>query len=95
MLVDAATWMAGQLGLDEDELADAGVDAEAVIRTALLAQLGQRSTMPDWPTFEKWVLALRKKYTPSSIADGKVVAIALPKDLPAECRAVVEATRVR
>ena len=94
MLISAATWMAGHLGLDDDELTEAGVDAEAVIRTALLAQLGRHRTMPDWPTLEKWLAALRKKYTPSSVATGKVVTVQLPKDLPAEWRPVAEATRV-
>jgi hypothetical protein len=92
-LVDAAIWMAGQLQLDADELAEAGVDAEAVIRTALLARLGKRSTMPDWPTLEKWVAALRKKYPAPSSADARSMAIPLPKDLPADLCDVVEAVR--
>ncbi len=94
MLTGAATWLAGHLGLDNEELADAGVDAEAVIRTALLAQLGRHRSLPDWPTLEKWLSALRKKYTPSSIADGLGVTIPLPKDLPTEWQPIVEATRV-
>jgi len=94
LLIGAATWLAGHLGLDEEELADAGVDAEAVIRTALLAQLGHRRSLPDWPTLEKWLAALRKKFTPSSIAEGKTVTIPLPKDLPTEWLRVVESTRV-
>ncbi len=93
-LIGAATWLAGHLGLDEEELAEAGVDAEAVIRTALLAQLGRHRTLPDWPTLEKWLAALRKKFTPASIADGKWAAVPLPKDLPSEWRPVVEATCV-
>ena len=93
MLIGAATWLAGHFGLDEEELADAGVDAEAVIRTALLAQLGRHRTMPDWPTLEKWLTALRKKFTPSSIDEGKADAIALPKELPTEWLPVVQATR--
>ena len=92
-LVDAAIWMAGQLQLDADELAEAGVDAEAVIRTALLARLGKRSTMPDWPTLEKWVAALRKKYPAPSSADARSMAIPPPKDLPADLCDVVEAVR--
>ncbi len=94
MLIGAATWLAGHLGLDEAELADAGVDAEAVIRTALLAQLGRHRTLPDWPTLEKWLAALRKKFTPASIADGKSLDIPLPKSLPTEWLPVVQATRV-
>ncbi len=93
MLIGAATWLAGHLGLDAEELADAGADAEAVIRTALLAQLGRHRSLPDWPTLEKWLAALRNKYTAASITDGKMIAITLPKDLPAEWLPVVEATR--
>ncbi|MGC3984363.1 MAG: hypothetical protein QM777_06315 [Pseudorhodoferax sp.] len=37
-LVEAAVWMAAQLGLDADDLQDAGKDAEAVLRTALLVR---------------------------------------------------------
>ncbi|MEO8543870.1 MAG: hypothetical protein ABI434_09835 [Burkholderiaceae bacterium] len=92
-LVDAAAWMAGQLDLDADELVQAGVDAEAVIRTALLARLGKRSTMPDWPTFEKWLSALRKKHPAPSTEDVCSIAITLPKDLPQDCVGVVQSVR--
>jgi len=94
MLIGAATWLAGHFGIDEEELALAGVDAESIIRTALLAQLGRHRTLPDWPTLEKWLAALRKKFTPSSIAEGKAGTIAPPKDLPTEWMPVVQATRV-
>jgi hypothetical protein len=87
-MVDAATWMAGKLELDADELADAGVDAEAVIRTALLARLAKRSTMPDWPMLEKWIAALRLKVPAPSES-----AISLPKDLPGEFVHAVESVR--
>jgi hypothetical protein len=89
-LVEAATWMAAQLGLDADALEDAGKDAEAVVRTALLVRACRRSAMPDWPGFEKMVLSLRKKY--GRQADGHAlqaaplplpVSIDLPRDLPA------------
>jgi hypothetical protein len=93
LLVDAATSMAGTLDLDADELAEAGVDAEAVIRTALLARLGKRSVLPDWPTFDKWVSALRKKYAQPSAIDAVASAITLPKDLPTQCVEVVESVR--
>jgi len=89
-LVDAATWMAGKLNLDPDELAEAGVDAEAVIRTALVAQMGRRSTMPDWPGFEKWVLALRKKH---ALASAAQMAVDLPKSLPPEYLEAVSSVR--
>ncbi|MBX9817953.1 MAG: hypothetical protein K2X79_07980, partial [Burkholderiaceae bacterium] len=61
-VVDAAIWMAQQLGVDEDALEEAGKDAEAVIRTGLLAMALKRTEMPDWVLFEKMVLALRKKF---------------------------------
>jgi hypothetical protein len=88
-LVDAAVWMAAALGLDEDELEDAGKDAEAVIRTALLAQAAGRSEMPDWLGFEKMIAALRKKHG----ADPAALPLALPRKLPAPLHAVVEAVR--
>ena len=92
-LVGAATWLAGKLDMDADELAQAGVDAEAVIRTALLAQLGRHRTLPDWPTFESWVLTLRKKQLRPSA--GKVLKIAVnsPTDLPSQYLGVVEPIR--
>ncbi len=93
LLVDAASWMATQLGLEESELAEAGVDAEAIIRTALLAQVGKRSTMPDWPTFEKWILALRRKYPLQSATDSGLPAINLPSDLPGQFLEVVQVVR--
>lgn len=86
LLVDAATWMAETLGLNAEELEEAGKDAEAVIRTALLARLTRRTEMPDWVAFEKLILALRKKY-PSA---DSLPAITLPKDLPHRFLPVVE-----
>ena len=86
LLVDAATWMAETLGLNAEELEEAGKDAEAVIRTALLARLSRRTEMPDWVAFEKLILALRKKYP----AADNAPAITLPKDLPPRFVPVVE-----
>jgi hypothetical protein len=60
-VTDAAIWLAEQFGLDEAALEDAGKDAEAVIRTALLMLALKRTEMPDWVGFEKQVTALRKK----------------------------------
>ncbi|APW45422.1 hypothetical protein [Rhodoferax antarcticus] len=87
-VVDAALWAADQLGLSADELQDFEPDAEAVIRTALLARATRRKEMPDWPSFEKMVAALRRK-------DSAAVAMALvlPKNLPPECTEVVESAR--
>jgi hypothetical protein len=92
-LVGAAAWMAGKLDLGPDELEEAGVDAEAVIRTALLAQLGRQRTLPDWPTFESWVLALRKKQLRPSAGDAHKIALNPPKDLPSQYQGVVESIR--
>ncbi len=106
-VVDAALWMADALGLNPDELEEAGADAHAVIRTALLAQACKRVEMPDWVAFEKMVTALRKKHAGDSGAKGAVLAngaavakaatgtlqINLPKNLPTDYQAVVEAAR--
>jgi hypothetical protein len=94
-VVEAAVWMAAQLGLDADDLEDAGKDAEAVVRTALLVRACRRSAMPDWPAFEKMVLGLRRKYAPR--ADGQAapvpVPIGLPRDLPAQYLEVVQSVQ--
>ena len=88
-LVEAAVWMAAQLGVDADDLEDAGRDAESVIRTALLVRACRRSTMPDWAAFEKMIVSLRKKYGASAANQAAPVPIALPRDLPASYREVV------
>jgi hypothetical protein len=89
VVVDAALWLAQRLGVDDDTLEDTGKDAEAVIRTALLALACKRSDMPDWVTFEKLVVALRKKFADQP---GKL-AVGLPSDLPAAFAPVVETLR--
>jgi len=88
-VVDAALWMAGELGMDADELDEAGKDAEAVIRTALLVLAMGRVEMPDWVAFEKMIGALRKKHG----AAPKALPVALPKKLPAHLHGVVEGLR--
>ena len=88
-VVDAAIWMAAQLGMEVEELEEAGKDAEAVIRTALLARACKRSTLPDWVTFEKMILALRKRY----LAKPGKLPLTLPADLPTEWTALVEGVR--
>ena len=85
--------MASRLNMDADELADAGVDADAVIRTALLVSLDKRSTMPDWPAFEKTVLALRKSPVRQTRSDANNASINLPRELPEQFRQVVESVR--
>ena len=82
-VVDAAIWMAEQLGLGETELEEAGKDAEAVIRTALLAVTAGREEMPDWIAFDKMITGFRKRYGPPSGAvkgAGKVKASSTAPD---------------
>ncbi|PQA82976.1 hypothetical protein C5F52_12785 [Limnohabitans sp. TS-CS-82] len=86
-VMKAAIWLADALGLHVDDLEEAGCDAEAVIRTALLAAATRQTQMPDWVRFQKMVANLRKPQA------GKNIVLALPKKLPAEFKAVVEAVR--
>lgn len=88
-VVDAAVWLAGELGMDAAELEEAGADAEAVIRTALLVLATGRTEMPDWVAFEKMIAALRKKHATAPAA----LPLAVPKKLPAHLWDVVEAVR--
>lgn len=62
--LEAATWLADTLGLDASDLQEAGKDAEAVIRTALLLSTLKLTKMPDWVAFDQLVSALRQKYAP-------------------------------
>jgi hypothetical protein len=107
-VMDAAIWLAAQLGMDAADLEDAGKDAEAVIRTALLVQATGRADMPDWVAFEKMIAALRKKHG-AGAAVGKArsgpagkagldgaasaLSVAMPKNVPANLVDVVEAVR--
>lgn len=84
-VINAALWFAGQLGMDAEELEDAGRDAEAVIRTGLLFMATRQTKVPDWVAFQKTIAALRKKAANPSIS--------LPKELPAEFKTVVEGVR--
>ena len=88
-LMDAAIWLAAALNMDEAELEDAGADADAVIRTALLALAAKRADMPDWVAFDKLVTALRKKH-----GSGEVpLAIGLPAALPSQLKPAVDEVR--
>ena len=89
-VIDAALWLADYLGMDADDLEDAGRDAEAVIRTALLLLALKQTQMPDWVAFQKVIAALRKKAAASKSAS---IAIPMPKELPGEFRAVVDGVR--
>ena len=86
-VMGAAIWMADALDLHADELEEAGCDAEAVIRTALLAAATRQTQMPDWVGFQKMVAILRK---PSAT---QTISLVLPKKLPVEFKAAVEAVR--
>ncbi len=100
-VIGAAVWMADELGMDIDDLAEAGKDAEAVIRTALLVMATKHTKLPDWVAFEKMVLALRKKYASGGqtppvhppAALPVAMSLALPTKLPAQYKAAVETVR--
>jgi hypothetical protein len=83
--MQAAFWMAQALELDADSLQDAPCDAEALIRTGLLAMAMRLRQIPDWPGFQSMVLALRQH---RNAADS--VRNAIPKNLPAELRGLVQ-----
>ena len=85
-VVEAALWLADQLGLSADDLQDAEPDAEAVIRTALLLNMARRKELPDWVAFEKLINALRQKQPAPGL-------LTLPKNLPEAYRSVVETVR--
>ena len=84
--VDAALWLADQLGLSADELQDAEPDAEAVIRTSLLLGLTRRKELPDWVGFEKLIVAMRQKQPAPELLKS-------PKNLPQDYQSVVESVR--
>ena len=78
LVIDAAIWFANELRLDADDLEEAGKDAEAVIRTALLVMATRGSKLPDWVAFDKMIASLRQKFG-GKLSDFK---ISLPKKLP-------------
>ena len=84
-VINAAIWLADSLGMDATELEEAGKDAEAVIRTALLVLACGRTDMPDWTAFEKMVAALRKKVA----ANPAALKINVPKGFPENLAGVV------
>jgi hypothetical protein len=87
-LMDAALWLANALDADDEEMEEAGCDAEALIRTALLTLAHRQKVLPNWVAFEKMILQVRKR-----AVSGKEIAIELPKGLPEEHHAVVSALR--
>jgi hypothetical protein len=87
-LIEAATWMAAQLDLDDDELEEFGAEAEAVIRTALLIEAVGRDALPDWIGFEKTIGVLRRQ--PMLASED---AIVVPDGMPAHLHDAVETVR--
>ncbi len=87
-LVHAALWFSEQLGMDAEELEDSGRDAEAVIRTGLLALATRQTRFPDWVAFQRTMASFKKK-----AATSKNLGIALPKNLPTEFKTAVEGVR--
>ena len=88
-LVDAALWMAEQLGMDEEALQESNADAEAVIRTALIALAAKRTEMPDWVDFAKLIASASKKIATAPAS----AVIPLPKGVPPELLPTVETMR--
>jgi hypothetical protein len=90
-IVDAAIHLAEQLGFDEEQLEEAGMDAEAVIRTALLTLAAKSKKLPDWAGFERLVGNLRKK--PAAEVKKALASSVIPKNLPDAFAEVVDAVR--
>ena len=75
--IAAAQWFAAQLELDEDELHESGHDADAIVRTGLLALNTKRTEFPEWKMFEKLVAYWSQQL---ALEDGR--RLALPQNLP-------------
>jgi hypothetical protein len=90
-IVDAAIHLAEQLGFDEDQLEEAGMDAEAVIRTALLTLAAKNRKLPDWAGFERLITLLRKK--PAAEIKKALASSVIPQNLPDAFTEVVEQVR--
>jgi hypothetical protein len=90
-VIHAAIWLAEQLGFDEEQLEEAGMDAEAVIRTALLTLAAKNRKLPDWAGFERLIALLRKK--PAAEVKKSLASSVLPKNLPDAFTEVVDTVR--
>lgn len=97
LAVRAATHMAHSLGLEPDALQEAGADADAVIRTALLASVQALDAFPDWASLEALLTGWRKKSnTPATLAksvQNLSKAMALPSGLDTKTHSMVSALR--
>jgi hypothetical protein len=93
LMVQAARWMAADLGLDEDTLHELAPDAEAVIRTALLCYASGLTEYPDWAALDSMLRRWRQQAAGKAGKTGtkKVLLQGLqaPAGLPESCRAVV------
>ena len=89
-VMETALWFASYLGTEAQDLEDAGRDAEAVIRTALLALATRQTQMPDWAAFQKIVAVIRKRATTT---ESGGLHIPLPKIIPTEFRPVADQVR--
>ena len=85
--INAALWLAQRFGLNADDLEEAGTDAEAVIRTALLLHTvtPQASEWPNAVAVEKIITVLRQK------KEG--LLLVWPPGLPVPLQAAVEKVR--
>ncbi len=83
-VMEAAIWLAEPMGLSADDLEEAGCDAEAVIRTALLATATRQTQWPDWVAFQKIVATLR------TASAKKSITLAGPKALPVAYKSAVD-----
>jgi hypothetical protein len=99
-VINAAIHLAEQLGFDEEQLEEAGMDAEAVIRTALLTLAAKnpkasKVQLPDWAGFERLVTQLRKKPAAEvkKSLSTSVLMTNLAKNLPAQYVEVVDTVR--
>ena len=93
-MVEAAIRLAAPLGVSAADLEEAGKDAEAIIRTALLARWCGLTSMPDWPAFEKMVSGLRRKPAGKPRAGTASAPFAMPDGLPAPIADAVQSVRV-
>lgn len=85
LVMNAAIWFADELGMDAEDLEEAGKDAEAVIRTALLVMACRGTKLPDWVAFDKMIAGLRQKFGGHPAG----FKITVPKNLPQTFHALV------
>lgn len=83
--IAAARCLGEALGLDDEDLQASGHDADAVVRTALMAIGARRKEYPDWRMFEKLVAFWIKQLDAPA---GH--ALKIPAVLPTELHAVVQ-----